>query len=70
MTTYRTAQGDTWDIVALKVYPDLGGEKLMHKLIEANSKYRETVVFPAGAILEIPGVTIPGAPRLPPWKRS
>jgi phage tail protein X len=70
MRRYRTAQGDTWDIVALKMYPDLGGEKLMHTLIEANPEHRETVIFSANAALDIPDAAIPVVSLLPPWKRS
>jgi phage tail protein X len=67
--TYRTVQGDTWDIVALKMYPALGGEKLMHTLIEANPERRETVVFEANIALKIPDADIPVVSSLPPWKR-
>jgi phage tail protein X len=66
---YRTVQGDTWDIIALKMYPNLGGEKLMHTLIEANPEHRETVIFEANIVLEIPTVDIPVVSSLPPWKR-
>jgi phage tail protein X len=70
MKTYRTTQGDTWDIIALRMYPALGGEKLMHTLIEANPAYRETVVFGANIILQIPDADIPVVQSLPPWKRG
>ena len=70
MKTYRTVQGDTWDIVALKMYPNLGGEKLMHLLLQQNPAYRETVVFDANIFLRIPDVDIPVVSSLPPWKRG
>jgi phage tail protein X len=66
---YRTIQGDTWDIVALKMYPELGGEKLMHILLEANPAHRETVVFEANVVLDVPTADIPVVSSLPPWKR-
>jgi phage tail protein X len=66
---YRTVQGDTWDIIALKMYPNLGGEKLMHTLIEAIPEHRETVIFEANIVLEVPTVDIPVVSSLPPWKR-
>jgi phage tail protein X len=69
MKAYRTTQGDTWDVVALRMYPNLGGEKLMHTLIETNPAYRETVVFEANVMLRIPDVDIPVVSSLPPWKR-
>lgn len=70
MRTYRTVQGDTWDIIALRMYPKLGGEKLMDRLLEANSEHRETVIFTADVLLRIPDVEIPVVSSLPPWKRT
>lgn len=65
---YSTAQGDTWDKIALK---SMGSEKYMHLLIEANYDYRETVVFSAGCLLKIPSVPNEiEADNLPPWKRG
>ena len=70
MKTYRTVQGDAWDIIALKMYPNLGAEKLMHTLLQANPEYQETVVFGANITLTIPDVDIPVVSTLPPWKRG
>mgnify|MGYP002852995129 CR=1 FL=1 len=67
MRKYRTIQGDTWDIVAYRVYPDIGGEKLLHYLIDANSDYIDTVIFPAGVVLNVPEIDIPKPSTLPPW---
>ena len=35
-STYTTIQGDTWDLIAYKLY---GEEKYMKNLIEANEEY-------------------------------
>ena len=70
MRVYRTVQGDTWDIIALRMYPKLGGEKLMDRLLEANSKHRDTVSFATNILLQIPDVEIPVVSSLPPWKRT
>ena len=64
---YKTVQGDTWDYIAYKVYSDLGGEKLCDKLISANTKYINYVIFPAGIELIVPDVEIPKVNTLPPW---
>ena len=69
MRTYRTQQGDTWDLIALRMYPKLGGEKLTDILIDANPKHIHTVIFSAGAELNIPDVEIPVITNLPAWKR-
>ena len=65
-STYTTVQGDMWDMIA---YRQLGSEMYMGDLIEANKKYREIVVFPAGIPLTIPDVVAPVSTSLPPWKR-
>lgn len=69
MRTYRTVQGDTWDIIALRMYLKLGGEKLMDRLLEANPEHRSTVIFSADLLLQIPDVDIPVVSSLPPWKK-
>lgn len=67
MREYVTVQGDTWDLIAFRVY---GSEKYMTTLIEANPEYRETVFFSAGVKLVVPEVTTPVSSSLPPWKRG
>lgn len=64
--TYVTTQGDTWDVVSLKVY---GTEKNMGELIMANPDYRDVVIFNAGAVLMVPVITKTAPNTLPPWKR-
>jgi phage tail protein X len=65
--TYTTVQGDMWDLIA---YQQMGNEMYMGALIDANKKYREIVVFPAGVPLTIPDVATPTSVNLPPWKRG
>lgn len=69
MRTYRTEQGDTWDLIALRVYPDIGGEKLMDILLEANPEHINTVIFSANVKLNIPDSEVPVIVNLPAWKR-
>ena len=69
MRKYLTISGDTWDMIAFKVYEGLGGEKLTSALIEANSGHIHTVIFPAGVELNIPEVNAPASKSLPPWMR-
>lgn len=63
---YSTVQGDTWDIIALR---QMGSEKNMNLLIEANAQHNATVIFSAGVILTIPPVAKNSMQSLPPWKR-
>ena len=69
MRTYRTEQGDTWDLIALRMYPSIGAEKLMDVLLDANPEHIHTVIFPANVILNIPEVSVPVISSLPAWKR-
>lgn len=67
--TYRTIQGDTWDMIAKN---QLGDEHFMSKLMEVNFQHRELSVFPSGVVLTLPEVS--QTPQeielnLPPWKR-
>ena len=69
MRTYRTQQGDTWDIIALRMYPQIGAERLTDILIEANPTHVHTVIFSANIELNIPDVEVPVITNLPAWKR-
>ena len=69
MKTYKTVQGDTWDLIALKMYPKIGAEKLMDILLEYNLEHIHTVIFSANVMLNIPEVSVPVISNLPAWKR-
>lgn len=65
--TYTTVSGDTWDIVAYKVY---GNEMYMDTLIKANIEYKDTYIFPAGVVLNLPEIELTVSESLPPWKQG
>lgn len=65
--TYTTISGDTWDIVAYKVY---GNEMYMDMLIKANLKHKDTYIFPAGVSLALPETDLEVSASLPPWKKG
>ena len=65
--TYATVSGDTWDIVAYKVY---GNEMYMDTLIKANIEYKDTYIFPAGVVLTLPEIELTVSESLPPWKQG
>lgn len=70
MTTIKTISGDTWDIIAKRVYDN---EMLMNVLINANIEHRKTVVFRAGVVLNVPEVdttALENDSDLPIWKRG
>lgn len=48
---YTTIQGDTWDMIAKKVY---GDEMLLYLLMDYNPEYLHILVFDSDYILEVP----------------
>lgn len=65
-SAYTTVQGDTWDLVAYRLW---GQERLFDRLMRANPAHLDVVVFPAGVVLAVPAITIPDpTPELPPWR--
>lgn len=68
MGTYTTVLGDTWDMIAYKVY---GKEIYAKELVECNLNQVETVIFSAGIVLNVPEITrTTDNLDLPPWKRG
>ncbi|MBR1730379.1 MAG: tail protein X [Selenomonadaceae bacterium] len=64
---YSTIQGDTFDVIAKKVY---GSEEYMTDLLKANQKYNDTVIFSAGVKIICPEFEQKILSYLlPPWKR-
>ncbi|MFH5187106.1 tail protein X [Paenibacillus sp. TAB 01] len=64
---YTTVQGDTWDMISLKL---LGSEQHTPLLMQANPHLLQTVVFSANTVLDLPTIPATTAVNLPPWKRS
>ena len=64
--TYRTVQGDMWDLIA---HTQLGSDAHVDKLINLNQQYIGYYIFPAGIVLKLPDIQ-PGTPAIaPPWKQ-
>ena len=63
---YTTIQGDTWDMIAYKVY---GKEACMAKLIEANDELAHIAVFSSGVKIVGPPPEPRASKSLPPWRR-
>ena len=55
-----------WDLIAKRLYND---EASLNVLLEANQRYADMVVFPAGVELYVPEYTAPVISMLPPWRR-
>ncbi len=65
METYETVQGDTWDMIAKKVY---GEEKYAGYLMESNRLLLDYMIFPGGVVLSIPELTEEQDADLPIWR--
>ena len=63
---YTTIQGDTWDMIAYKVY---GKEAAMVQLIEANNDLAHIAIFPAGVQVTCPTIAPVASHIMPPWRR-
>lgn len=67
MRTYKTISGDSWDMIAYKVY---GNCKYIDKLMEANINLIENFVFSANVTINCPEISVEAQTNtLPPWKR-
>jgi len=65
--TYRTREGDTWDLLAYRYY---GNAYRYPPIIAANPHVPISPVLPAGVLLTIPVLTTePVTQALPPWMR-
>ena len=65
MDTYVTIQGDTWDLIAYKVY---GSELYADRLMNENIQFIGVWVFSAGIVLNIPEIEVDEDTELPPWR--
>lgn len=63
--TYTTIQGDTWDLIAYKLY---GAEKYMKYLIEANWQMLDVLIFSSGTVLTVPGLREEADEDAPFWR--
>ena len=66
---YKTVSGDTWDLIAYKVY---GSEGYYHDLIRSNLALIDIAVFDANITITIPEIAeeSDNDTSLPPWKRG
>ncbi len=66
--TYTTAEGDTFDLLALDMYND---EKLASYIIEYNPEYADVIIFSGGIELKLPVVEdAETSEAVAPWKRA
>ena len=66
MEEYRTIQGDTWDMIAKKVY---GAERHLDYLMASNFELLDYFIFPAGSVVKVPELPAEISEDLPSWRR-
>ena len=66
MEEYRTIQGDTWDMIAKKVY---GAERHLDYLMASNFELLDYFIFPAGIVVKVPELPAERSEDLPSWRR-
>lgn len=64
MDSYITVQGETWDLIAYKIW---GSEYLFPLLLEVNSQYRHIVIFSGGIELKVPEIDTSLYVERPSW---
>lgn len=62
---YTTIEGDTWDLIAKKVY---GDESKTDFLMENNIKLLDILVFSGGVAVETPPLPVEKSMLLPDWR--
>ena len=65
--TYKTMQGDTWDVIAKRVYDD---EAQIGVLQQNNSQYIDVWIFDAGCMIEVPELVTEEEDDLPDWRED
>lgn len=66
MDEYKTVMGDTWDLIAKKVY---GQENLMDYLMENNFTLLDYLIFPAGIAINVPELPETKKIDIPAWRK-
>ena len=66
-TTYTTIQGDTWDMIAYRLF---GDESQMKELVEANLQHIDTMIFRSGTVLSVPELRESRNGSVPFWRKD
>ena len=67
MATYTTIQGDTWDMIAYRLF---GNEAYMEEMMMENLPYIDTLVFSSGTVLSVPELQEGQDEDVPFWRED
>ena len=65
MGSYHTIQGDTWDVIAKRVY---GAEKCADYLMAGNWALLDYLIFPSGVVVKVTDLPKAEDLGLPIWR--
>lgn len=65
-STYITVQGDTWDVIAKKVY---SSEQYADQLMASNFELLDLFLFSSGTVVKVPELKEEIDSNLPEWRR-
>ncbi|WP_034443058.1 tail protein X [Cloacibacillus evryensis] len=69
MRTITTMSGDTWDVIAWRIWGDGADQGHMADLIGANQQHVQTAMFPGNVTLAVPEITEEEPASVPPWRQ-
>ncbi|NCU29960.1 phage tail protein [Candidatus Saccharibacteria bacterium] len=69
MIKIKTINGDTWDLIAYRIWGKGADQTQMAALYEANPEYSRVTVFRANIELRVPAVGAETPLTIPPWRR-
>ena len=67
MGTYTTIQGDTWDMIAYRLF---GNEAYMEEMMMEDLPYIDTLVFSSGTVLSVPELQEGQDEGVPFWRED
>lgn len=69
MKTVKTLSGDTWDVIAWRIWGDGADRGHMADLIEANPEHINTAIFSGNVAINVPEVAEAEPVSIPPWRQ-
>ncbi|EHL68464.1 tail protein X [Cloacibacillus evryensis] len=69
MRTVKTLSGDTWDVIAWRIWGDGADQAHMADLVDANPQHIDTAIFAGNVEIIVPEVEDAEPVSIPPWRQ-
>ena len=69
MKTVKTLSGDTWDVIAWRIWGDGADQGHMADLIEANPEHIDIAIFSGNVAINVPEVAEAEPASIPPGRQ-